>query len=187
MQKLRNHPNMQLREDAAASWDRVEARLGVQTVTSAYRPQSVQDSLIWRYDHPKDKYDRPPYLFKPARKSKHTDGIAVDTPNAKALAKLIGENGWFFLYEYDAVHLEYIPAKDKHRGTKAIRPVLRLGARGKDVKDLQTILNKYHGTTLDLDGIFGASTKHAVEMFQGTARISRDGIVGHDTWRKLGQ
>lgn len=36
-----------------------------------------------------------------------------------------------------------------------------------------------------VDGLFGSNTYYAVQHFQVYAKISCDGIVGPDTWRKL--
>jgi len=119
MRTLANHPGYQLRDDAAESWDRFERDHGKHQVNSAFRPQSVQNELIYRYDHPRGPQDRPPNLYKPAKVSRHTAGVAIDTPNAKAVANISGAYGWRFLFEYDAVHLEYDPAYDRHKGGTA--------------------------------------------------------------------
>lgn len=57
---------------------------------------------------------------------------------------------------------------------------LRLGSRGDDVKTLQTKLN------LIADGIFGPITDEAVRAFQKANNLTVDGIVGTNTWAKLG-
>lgn len=67
------------------------------------------------------------------------------------------------------------------RGTKnKIMTTLKIGNKGADVKALQ---QKLH---LIPDGIFGNLTEEAVKEFQKTAGITVDGIVGPDTWSKLG-
>lgn len=188
MQKLTNHKSFQLRDDAAASWDRFERDHGVHQVDSAYRPQAEQDLLNRRWAQG-GKYNRPPYLYEPAKVSKHTSGVAIDTPNAEAVAKTAEAYGWRFLFAYDKVHLEYDPAYDQHKGSpaKRARPTLRRGATGQDVRDLQTILNKYHGTNLAVDGIYGKSTRDKVAAFQHGHGLNPDGVAGPKTWAKLGQ
>lgn len=57
---------------------------------------------------------------------------------------------------------------------------IKLGSRGTDVKVLQTKLN------LISDGIFGPLTEEAVKEFQKSRGLKADGIVGKDTWNKLG-
>ncbi|MFL4214760.1 peptidoglycan-binding protein [Enterobacter mori] len=60
-------------------------------------------------------------------------------------------------------------------------------ARGNDVIKLQQLLNK-NGTTPKLveDGAFGKNTYNAVKIFQRHNGLNDDGIVGPQTWRKLG-
>lgn len=60
------------------------------------------------------------------------------------------------------------------------RPVLRRGSRGNDVKVVQRKLK------VAVDGIFGPRTETAVKSFQGKNGLKSDGIVGKQTWLKLG-
>jgi N-acetylmuramoyl-L-alanine amidase/Putative peptidoglycan binding domain len=64
-----------------------------------------------------------------------------------------------------------IPAVDSSN-----RPTLRRGARGDDVKRVQTKI----GT--NVDGVFGANTEAAVREFQRAKGLVPDGIVGPKTW-----
>lgn len=57
---------------------------------------------------------------------------------------------------------------------------VKLGSKGQDVKLLQTRLN------LQVDGIFGPITDEAVRDFQKKNGLVVDGIVGENTWQKLG-
>lgn len=57
---------------------------------------------------------------------------------------------------------------------------LKLGSRGAEVKTLQQKLN------LKADGIFGPATDKAVKEFQKANGLTVDGIVGKNTWNKLG-
>ena len=61
---------------------------------------------------------------------------------------------------------------------------LTLGAKGDDVKKLQTELNK-HGYGLNVDGSFGEKTNAAVRDYQTKNNLSVDGVVGNNTWGKL--
>ena len=61
---------------------------------------------------------------------------------------------------------------------------LKHGAKGDDVKTLQTALNK-HGATLTVDGEFGPLTEAAVKEFQSKVGIVADGVVGPDTHSEL--
>ncbi|HET9514653.1 MAG TPA: OmpA family protein, partial [Gemmatimonadales bacterium] len=63
-------------------------------------------------------------------------------------------------------------------------PILRLGARGEPVRQLQTALGT-HGLELQTDGSFGPLTHAAVQLFQRLYYLKPDGIVGPLTWRAL--
>lgn len=67
--------------------------------------------------------------------------------------------------------------------------VLQMGSRGEEVGTLQRLLNSYltPSPRLSPDGIFGTKTRDAVNTFQGRVRLKQDGIVGPQTWRKLGK
>lgn len=60
-----------------------------------------------------------------------------------------------------------------------VRPVLRRGDAGDDVKDLQKRLG------IQIDGIFGPKTEIAVKEFQVRHGLNPDGIVGAKTWAAL--
>lgn len=64
------------------------------------------------------------------------------------------------------------------------RPILRQGARGPAVEDLQDRLNEL-GESLVIDGVFGSRTRTAVIRLQHANRINPDGIVGAMTWNVL--
>ena len=65
-----------------------------------------------------------------------------------------------------------------------IRRTLRSGSKGDDVRTLQRTLRSL-GYTLEIDGKFGPITVQCVKSFQGTAGLSRDGVVGPMTWAAL--
>ena len=65
-----------------------------------------------------------------------------------------------------------------------VRPTLKMGSKGPDVKKLQEILNK-KGYNLTVDGDFGKLTKASVMNFQRANGLTDDGIVGPKTWNKL--
>lgn len=182
MKSLKNHNGMLLRNDAADSWNRFEKDHGVHAVNSAYRSQAEQNVLLNRYANPKSKYDRPPYLYAPARISRHTSGIAVDTPNAEALSRTTRDYGWLFLFSYDAVHLEYNPAYDKHKSILAFRgPKYSEG-----VVNQQDFLNRARGERLVKDGLAGKLFKAAVTRYQKFLRKygytgPLDGVWGNGT------
>ena len=69
-------------------------------------------------------------------------------------------------------------------GSQLPYPTLKMGSKGPDVKNLQTILNS-KGYSLVVDGEFGPSTQAAVKNFQRANGLTDDGIVGPKTWEKL--
>lgn len=63
-------------------------------------------------------------------------------------------------------------------------PVLRLGATGTAVTQMQSRLNAW-GAHLATDGVFGALTLAAVEAFQRAHGLTADGVCGSATWAVL--
>lgn len=63
--------------------------------------------------------------------------------------------------------------------------VLRLGARGTDVRQLQRILRK-RGLRVTVDGSFGPRTRTAVKALQRRFRQRATGVVGAPLYKKLG-
>lgn len=65
-------------------------------------------------------------------------------------------------------------------------PVLKMGSRGADVKNLQSLLiSKGYMRKNECDGDFGRITKGAVCCFQLENGLTVDGICGAETWAKL--
>ena len=65
------------------------------------------------------------------------------------------------------------------------RPTLKQGSKNDDVKELQTLLNKYGFNCGTVDGKFGTKTTKAVKEFQKANKLTVDGIVGAKTWAAL--
>jgi peptidoglycan hydrolase-like protein with peptidoglycan-binding domain len=65
-------------------------------------------------------------------------------------------------------------------------PTISQGATGPTVRWAQYLLVRRTLTYKQIDGIFGPATKTAVEEFQGSRRLTVDGIVGPKTWGALG-
>lgn len=64
------------------------------------------------------------------------------------------------------------------------KPILRKGATGDSVKELQEMLNQ-NGFSLTVDGKFGAATENAVKNYQKEHGLVEDGVVGAATWDVL--
>lgn len=67
-----------------------------------------------------------------------------------------------------------------------MKDTLRIGARGQDVRVLQTSLNAL-GAELVVDGIFGDKTAEEVWDFQVGAKLIADRVVGPKTWTEIDQ
>lgn len=63
--------------------------------------------------------------------------------------------------------------------------LLKKGAKGKAVQELQTSLKEKGFYTGAIDGDFGPNTEKAVKAFQKSKRITPDGIVGNTTYKYL--
>ena len=65
--------------------------------------------------------------------------------------------------------------------------VLKRGAKGSDVRALQTLLNGYGYScgNSGIDGSFGPATEAAVKKYQKAKGLTVDGSVGPKTWAKL--
>ena len=71
--------------------------------------------------------------------------------------------------------------------TYKVFEVLRAGARGAQVKAVQTALPRWAlSDFLKVDGIFGPATEAAVKSFQSALGLTSDGAVGPATGRALG-
>ncbi|MGC4122139.1 MAG: peptidoglycan-binding domain-containing protein [Myxococcales bacterium] len=68
--------------------------------------------------------------------------------------------------------------------TSTDRPVLRKGAHGTAVRELQTLL-KAKGYDVSVDGSLGSGTDRAVREFQKSQGLPADGVVGPKTWKLL--
>lgn len=101
--------------------------------------------------------------------------------------------GWAWGGHYtgkkDAMHFEFMgsPAQADQITAEVVsgaklptsRPLLKKGARGAAVEELQRLL------MIDVDGIFGNGTDDAVRRFQRARGLEADGIVGSATWTAL--
>lgn len=70
--------------------------------------------------------------------------------------------------------------------TAVTTAVLRQGAQGGEVKEVQRRLKQWGYYNGAVDGIFGAETTQAVKKFQSKNGLTPDGIVGKATYAALG-
>lgn len=64
--------------------------------------------------------------------------------------------------------------------------VLRQGAKGDEVKEVQRRLKQWGYYKGSVDGVFGAGTRSAVIAFQKKNGLKADGVVGKSTYQALG-
>lgn len=64
--------------------------------------------------------------------------------------------------------------------------VLKTGAKGGEVKEVQRRLKNWGYYNGEIDGIFGTATKEAVIKFQRKNGLTADGVVGKATYAALG-
>jgi hypothetical protein len=64
-------------------------------------------------------------------------------------------------------------------------PVLRVGARGNEVRWVQAVIKDKAGGMITVDGIFGPQTENRVKDVQRFFKLKVDGIVGPQTWSIL--
>lgn len=65
------------------------------------------------------------------------------------------------------------------------KPVLRRGAKGSAVEELQNLLTYWKVYTGPINGNFGSQTEQGVKDFQHRVFLVEDGIVGQLTWQAL--
>jgi hypothetical protein len=112
------------------------------------------------------------------------------------IAPIFNQHGWFWGAGFrteDGMHFEVSDEKIREWHASGIfgnapgpqpDPVLSLGDRGPDVRELQEQLNA-RGAGLEVDGIFGRNTQAAVMAFQAESGLEVDGIAGRATWQAL--
>ena len=83
-------------------------------------------------------------------------------------------------------HARHTASEDSVRAESCIVAVLRQGARGNEVKEVQRRLKQWGYYQGEVDGIFGSGTKSAVIAFQKKNGLTPDGVVGKATYKALG-
>ena len=165
MANLKHHPAFSLRDDAAAALNRAEDERGVIQINSAKRTAPQQQALINRWDAG-GKYNRPPYLYNPARPAATSNhvrdgGVAIDTPNYQKFAQYCEAYGFRHTYPSgDPVHFEFFG-------------IVSLPAGGTALGFSQTVQNEQNWlrvarneTALKADGLKGNATRDAYKRYQ---------------------
>ena len=127
--------------------------------------------------------------------TEYCDGKTVSCPGMKQWGTVTlanqGRNALSILQYYYGNNIEIVRTNniqaipESYPGTP-----LRLGSTGNAVRTIQRQLNRiarnypFFGT-LEVDGVFGASTEAVVKKFQKQFSLAQDGVVGRDTWYKI--
>ncbi len=82
------------------------------------------------------------------------------------------------------VEKQTAPSAQSQTATAAA--VLRQGAKGGEVKEVQRRLKMWGYYSGSVDGVFGAGTRAAVIAFQKKNGLTADGVVGKATFKALG-
>ena len=77
-------------------------------------------------------------------------------------------------------------AEEKDAPTALTAAILKQGATGSEVKEVQRRLKNWGYYTGSVDGVFGAGTRKAVIAFQKKNGLTADGVVGKATYQALG-
>lgn len=103
---------------------------------------------------------------------------------AGAIVKVLVERGR--LTKIDKAE-ETKPVENKEEVCNVNIKVLRKGAKGNEVKALQTLLIGYGYScgSAGVDGSFGSATENAVKSYQNYNGLDVDGVSGPKTWAKL--
>jgi len=162
---LKHHPAFSLRDDAAAALARAEDERGIIRINSARRLVAQQQGLIDRYNRG-GKYNRPPYLFRPAQPAETSNhvrdgGIAIDTPDYDRF------NNYCEAYGYrqvapdgDPVHFEFFGRVSVAGGKTAL-------GFSQTVQNEQNWLKQARGEkALVTDGLKGDATEEAYKRYQ---------------------
>ncbi len=72
-------------------------------------------------------------------------------------------------------------------GEEIERPLLSLGSKGDDVRELQLALSKGLDLNINPDGIMGDNTQQALIDYQQNHELTADGKCGAATWRSIEQ
>lgn len=123
--------------------------------------------------------------------TEYCDGKTVSCPGMKQWGTVTlanqGRNALSILQYYYGNNIEIVRTNniqaipESYPGTP-----LRLGSTGNAVRTIQRQLNRiarnypFFGT-LEVDGVFGASTEAVVKKFQKQFSLAQDGVVGRDT------
>lgn len=118
---LKNHPGMWMEDAAADDLNALEDKYGVIVINRAGVSEAEQNEVIRKWDQG-GKYNRPPYLYPPARPAKsstHVQGTGLDVYNYTTDRAKLNEFNFEWYGTSDVVHythkgrpVAYVPVSD---------------------------------------------------------------------------
>ena len=138
---------------------------------------------------------------KPHSGTVTADGVVTEAQGTKTgvVQTKLTNSKWKYWGLAKGIKFDFIPGQESTVVTapaQTVEPIqpskpttvkhltLRRGARGEEVRYMQTLLHNA-GSGLEIDGIFGIGTLSAVKSFQSRHGLVVDGIVGPKTWAEL--
>ncbi|MDR2182589.1 MAG: peptidoglycan-binding protein, partial [Clostridiales bacterium] len=129
----------------------------------------------------------------------YNDGMVVNIPGRLSQwgsffdARDAGMNAWQIIRKYYTQNLE-LRVCDLFSGPLESWPgsPLSLGSQGEAVRTMQRYLNRILGRHTiviinPVDGVFGASTRNSVLLFQQIYNLPHTGVVDRATWYQIGR
>ncbi|MFL0202117.1 peptidase [Exiguobacterium phage phiExGM16] len=205
---LTNHPGQWMRDDAAASLDRLEADHGVISVNRAGVTVEEQQRVIDRWNEG-GPANRPPFLYEPRRPPEDSEhvkngGCAFDTDHQSLMLSVGPAYGFFRTFDWDLPHFVYDPARDTKRPSSGLTPPpfpLPWGWYFGPASGPTESVSGYYGHGDDLavfqrrmiergwdlgqwgaDGRYGDVLGNVTEAFQREKGLKPDRLIGPATW-----
>ena len=145
-------PGVEFREDAAASFVRLEAEVGTIRCNSTRRDRDLQARMhaaSVAYENGTGPYPGHSYAVAPDE-SQHVLGLAFDADRAKSIRQVARGHGWFpVTRDGEEHHLEYRPSEDTHRNDPTEEDDMFTQEDRDRMKNIETLLGSEQNATND--------------------------------------
>lgn len=159
--------------------------------------RTIYDTISRVVDEMFENFLSRPNVIQPIL-TQYCNGTTVTCPNwlSQWGSKYLGDQGYSaiqILRNYYGSNI-YIDTAEEISGIPSSWPGydLSVGSSGSKVRQMQQQLNRIHQNypaipTVTADGIFGPSTKAAVQKFQSVFGLPATGVVDYPTWYKISE
>lgn len=159
--------------------------------------RTIYDTISRVVDEMFENFLSRPNVIQPIL-TQYCNGTTVTCPNwlSQWGSKYLGDQGYSaiqILRNYYGSSI-YIDTAEEISGIPSSWPGydLSVGSSGSKVRQMQQQLNRIHQNypaipTVTADGIFGPSTKAAVQKFQSVFGLPATGVVDYPTWYKISE